>query len=275
MSSPAEWKFRLPPARPGIVPRTALVERVVAARPAAVVCVTAPPGYGKTTFLAQWARRAGPPPAWVSVDRGDNDTVALLTAAASALDRTEPIGPAVFRSLASPAASIAAAGVARISAALTSRTRPFRLVIDHAELLDNPECVDVIAELATRLPDGSQLAVATRSSPPLPTALLRSRRQLIEVGVADLAMNEHEAAALLGGAGVDVSAGEVAELVRRTEGWPAGLYLAALALKTSGRGTALAFTGDHRLMADYLRSEFLSHVDPAMLRFLTRTATPD
>ena len=199
-SWPADAKYRPPPFRRGLVPRTALIDRVWPARGVPVVCVTAPPGYGKTTLLAQLARRKRLASAWVSVDPADNDTAALLVATARALDRIEPIDPEVFRSLASPAAATAAAGVARMSSALSSRQRPFRLVLDNAETLENPECVDVVAELATRLPDGSQLAVATRGRPPLPTGLFRSRRQLVEVGAADLAMTEAEAAALFGDA---------------------------------------------------------------------------
>jgi LuxR family maltose regulon positive regulatory protein len=269
-------KFRPPRVRPGIVPRTALVDRLIGLPFAPVVCLNAPAGYGKTTLLAQWANRDGRNLAWVSIDSGDNDTSVLLTNAAVALDRIEPVEAGVFRSLASPAASTAAAAVGRISSTLQSRTEPFRLVLDHAELLENPECIDAVAELAMRLPEESQLAVATRGRPPVPTALLRARRDVLEIGTDDLAMDEPEAGALLEAAGVELGPVDVAELVRRTEGWPVGLYLAALALKAGGRhGAPVAFTGDHRLMADYLRSEFLAHLPDAMVSFLTRTAVLD
>ncbi len=271
-----EGKFRPPEVRPGIVPRTQLVERLVALPSTPVVCVAAPAGYGKTTLLAQWAQRDGRNLAWVSIDRDDNDTAVLLTNTAMALDRIEPVDADVFRSLGSPGAATAVTALSRMSSTLASRRAPFRLVLDHAELLDNPECIDAIAELATRLPDGSQLTVATRGRPPLPTALLRSRRRVVEIGAGDLAMDEHEAGALLAGAGVTLREPDVAELVRRTEGWPAGLYLAALALKSGGRsGAAVAFTGDHRLMADYLRSEFLARIPEEMVSFLTRTSVLD
>jgi LuxR family maltose regulon positive regulatory protein len=102
-----EWKLRAPSERPGIVPRTGLVDRLVAARAAPVVSVVAPPGYGKTMLLAQWAQRAGRPVGWISVDQPDNDPAVLLTYIAVALDRIEPIDPKVFRALASPGAAVA------------------------------------------------------------------------------------------------------------------------------------------------------------------------
>ena len=274
----SEWvdaKFRPPTGRPGIVARTELVDRLRASP--SVISVVAPPGYGKTTLLSQWASAHGRRDvAWVSVDRSDNDTSVLLTNAALALDKVEPIDGGVFRTLASPGAATAANAIARIASTLASRSEPVRLVFDHAEMLDNPECRDAIAELAMRIPEGSQLAIATRDTPPLQTALLRSRREMVEIGIADLAMNEQEAAALLEGAGVTLDGAELAELVRRTEGWPVGLYLAALAISAGGKGTeAVAFTGDHRLMASYLQSEFLSRLSSDMVSFLTRTALLD
>jgi LuxR family maltose regulon positive regulatory protein len=102
-----EWTLRAPSERPGIVPRTGLVDRLVAARAAPVVSVVAPPGYGKTMLLAQWAQRAGRPVGWISVDQPDNDPAVLLTYIAVALDRIEPIDPKVFRALASPGAAVA------------------------------------------------------------------------------------------------------------------------------------------------------------------------
>jgi len=97
-----ESKLRPPSARPGIVPRTVLVDRLLASGGMPVVSVVAPPGYGKTTLLAQWAERADGRVAWVNVDRRDNDPAVLLTYIAAGLDRIEPIDPAAFRALCSP-----------------------------------------------------------------------------------------------------------------------------------------------------------------------------
>jgi LuxR family maltose regulon positive regulatory protein len=263
--------------RPGIVPRTALVEQLLASQATPIIGVVAPAGYGKTTVLAQWAARKRGRVAWVSVDQRDNDPVVLLTYVAAALDRVEPIDPDVFQALASPGAAILATVVPRLAAAVSQMTAPVAVVLDHVELLDNLECVDVVAEFAVRLAEGSQLVLASRRRPPLPVALLRAQGQMVEVGIDELAMDQQEARALLEGAGVGLANTEVAKLVGRTEGWPVGLYLAALALKAGGRHhqAGLGFTGDDQFMADYLRSELLAHLSPELVTFLTRTAVLD
>jgi len=267
-----EPKLHPPSGRPGLVPRTTLVEHLLGSQATPFVCVVAPAGYGKTTLLAQWAARKGDRVAWVSVDRHDNDPVVLLSYVAAALDRVEPIDPGVFQALASPGAAILATVVPRFASAVSAMTAPVAVVLDHVELLDNLECLDAVAELAVRLPAGSQLLLASRRTPPLPVALLRAQGQMVEVGVDQLAMDEREARALLEGAGVGLPDAEVAKLAGRTEGWPVGLYLAALALKAGGRQDGAGFTGDDRFMADYLRSELLAHLPPELVEFLTRTA---
>jgi LuxR family maltose regulon positive regulatory protein len=269
-----ESKLHPPSARPGVVPRTVLVERLLVSPAAPIIGVVAPAGYGKTTVLAQWAERRGRRVAWVSVDRRDNDPVVLLSYVAAALDRVEPIDPGVFQVLAGPGVSVVATVVPRLVSAVSAMTEPVAVVLDHLELLDNRECLDVVAELAVRLPAGSQLVLASRRTPPLPVALLRAGGQVVEVGAEVLAMDQQEAGALLEGAGVELSDTEVAELVGRTEGWPVGLYLAALAMKAGGRQhqAGFGFTGDDRFMADYLRSELLAHLPPELMTFLTRTA---
>jgi LuxR family transcriptional regulator, maltose regulon positive regulatory protein len=272
-----EPKLHPPSGRPGIVPRTALVEQLLASQATPIIGVVAPAGYGKTTVLAQWAERKRGRVAWVSVDQRDNDPVVLLTYVAAALDRVEPIDPDVLQALASPGAAILATVVPRLAAAVSQMTAPVAVVMDHVELLDNLECLDAVAELAVRLPEGSQLLLASRRTPPLPVALLRAQGQMAEIGVDELAMDQQEARALLEGAGVGLANTEVAKLVGRTEGWPVGLYLAALALKAGGRHhqAGLGFSGDDRFMADYLRSELLAHLSPELVTFLTRTAVLD
>jgi LuxR family transcriptional regulator, maltose regulon positive regulatory protein len=269
-----ESKLHPPSARAGIVLRTMLVERWLGSKTAPIICAVAPAGYGKTTVLAQWAERKGRRVAWVSADRDDNDPAVLLTYLAVALDRVEPIDPGVFQALASPGVSVVATVLPRFVSAISLMSEPVALVLDHVELLENRECLDAVAELALGLPAGSQLVVASRRTPPLPVALLRAHGQVVEIGVAELAMDHQEARALLTGAGVELADEAVAELVGRTEGWPVGLYLAALALKASGHQhqAGLAVTGDDRFIADYLHSELLGHLPPELVMFLTRTA---
>jgi LuxR family transcriptional regulator, maltose regulon positive regulatory protein len=269
-----ESKFHAPVTRPGIVARTALVDRLAAAQ-APVVTVVAPPGYGKTTLLAQLAERVWPRVAWVSCDDGDNDPVVLLSALAVALDRIEPIDPAVFWALASSGAGITA--VPRFVSVIASMRLPVTVVLDHTEAVTNKGCLNTIAELVLHLPLGWRFALASRTIAPLPTARLRAQGGIVEVGAEDLAMSPEEASSLLEGAGVRPDMASTSELVQRTEGWPTGLYIAALAIRAGTRQSeaGLTFTGDDRFMGDYLRSELLDRVSGSEVSFLTRTAVLD
>jgi anti-anti-sigma factor len=130
-----EAKLRSPWARPGIVPRPALVDRLLAAAQAPVICVVGPAGYGKTTLLAQWATRKAPRVGWVSIDRRDNEPVVLVRYLATALDRLEPLDPAVFAALAAPGVSVLATVLPRFLAAAGAVTGPVALVLDNLELL--------------------------------------------------------------------------------------------------------------------------------------------
>ena len=223
-----ESKFHSPAARPGIVARTALVDRLAAAQ-APVITVVAPPGYGKTTLMAQWAERIGPRVAWVSCDDGDNDPVVLLSALAVALDRIEPVDPTIFWALASSGAGITV--VPRFVSAIASMERPVTVLLDHAEAVTNRQCLNTIAELVLHLPPGWRFALASRAAVPLPAARLRAQGGIVEIGAGDLAMGPLEAAHLLKGAGTDLDEASIHDLLQRTEGWPAGLYIAALAMK--------------------------------------------
>ena len=271
----ADIKLHPPVPRPGIVARTDLVERLTAAGTSPVISVVAPPGYGKTTVLAQWAERTPSRVGWISADAQDNDPTVLLTYIAVALNRIEDIDPGVFRSITASGANIKAPR--RLNAAMATMQQPVSLVLDHLEAVTNQESLDAVAALALGLPAGSQIAIGSRESLPLPAARLRSQGGLVEVGVDDLSMGHHEASSLLRAAGVELSEADVHELIERTEGWPVGLYLAALAMKAGGATTEIGstFTGDDRFMSDYLRSEFLDHVSRAEVLFLTRTSILD
>jgi LuxR family maltose regulon positive regulatory protein len=240
-----------------------------------VVALVAPPGYGKTTVLGQWASCQGRPVSWVSLDKSDNDPSLLLIEAAASLSRAALIDPNVVTSLSVRADSVFAV-LSRLAPALSTMTDSVALVFDHLESVDNPESLDVIGEVAARLPLGSQLAVASRAGLPVPAALLRVRRDIAEIGIDELAMDGQEAQLLFASAGVQISDDDVARLVQQTEGWPAGLYLAALASRAvGGVSGGFAFRGDDRLMGDYLRAEVLSHLAPETVEFLTRTAVLD
>jgi LuxR family maltose regulon positive regulatory protein len=268
-----ESKLHPPPPNPGMVPRTALLERLSAAPAAPVLCVAAPSGYGKTTLLTQWSGRRTGRVAWVSLDRRDNDPVVLLRYLATALNRVEPIEPGVFRTLAAPGAAAPASLIPRFVSGLSSMTRPVAVVLDNLELLVNQVCLDAVAEVALRLPGGSQLALASRARPSLPDALSRRDGQVVEVGADELAMEEAEARTLLERAGVRLRGAELAELLERTAGWPVGLYLASFALagerrRAGGSGNGHAATGQPP-------ASLLSRLSPPTVAFLTRTAVLD
>ena len=243
-----------------MVPRPEVVDRLRASRQASVVAVSAPSGYGKTSLLVEWAEHERRPFAWVSVDEADNDPLVLLAHLAVALHRVEPLDDAVFAALSGRGASISGTVVRRLGAAFARRTKPLVLVLDDVDRLTDPLSVDAVAALAAHTPGGSQLAVSGRSLGRLPLARLRSEGRLLEIGVRDLALDADGAHRLLRGAGVNVPKARSAELAEATEGWPVGLYLAALSLQAQSRSNvpAIRFSGDDRFVTDYVQSEFLS-----------------
>ena len=267
-------KLLRPLVRPETIQRSPLIERLVKSNGVPIVSVVAPAGYGKTTLLSQWADRDPRAFAWVSVDEADNDPKVLLTYVAEALDAIEPIGERVFDALASPASSVPGSVVPRLGSAFASMTSPVTLVLDDVHLLHNSECRAALSVLAGHVPAGSRLVLAGRAEPPLRTARLRAEGKLLEVGAGDLSLTVAEAASLLRAAGVQAGAEDVAELHRRTEGWPAGLYLAALSLREDGSlpGTAASFGGDDQFVSEYVESEFLTRISSSERAFLTRTA---
>jgi LuxR family maltose regulon positive regulatory protein len=256
------------------VRRLALIDRLGQGGPCPVMSVVAPAGYGKTTLLAQWAERNGQAFAWVSLDERDNDPKVLLTYVAEALDAVEPIDERVFDALASPASSVPGSVVPRLGSALASMTSPVALVLDDVHVLHDPRCLAVMPMLAGHVPGGSQLVLAGRGEPPLPIARLRAEGKVMEIGPGDLALTVAEASSLLRAAGITLGQDDVAELHRRTEGWPAGLYLAALSLREGGSlGNPVAsFNGEHHLVSQYMHAEFLARISARQRVFLTRTA---
>jgi len=267
-------KLRRPVVRPGAVRRLALIEELRRGKPYPIVSVVAPPGYGKTTLLSQWAERNGQAFAWVSVDEGDNDPKVLLTYVAEALDAVEPIDGRVFDALASPVSSVPGSVVPRLGSAFSSMRSPVVLLLDDVHALHNSECRAALSVLADHVPGGSRLALAGRAEPPLRVARLRAEGRILEIGPGDLSLTSDEASSLLRNADVALGEDEMAELHRRTEGWPAGLYLAALYLREGGilAGAAVSFGGDDRLVSEYMESEFLARISRRQRVFLTRTA---
>ncbi len=267
-------KLRRPSLRPGTVRRSLLIERLARGDPHPVVWLVAPAGYGKTTLLSQWAERNGQAFAWISLDGRDNDPKVLLTYVAKALDAVEPLGQRVFDALASSGTSVPDSAVAALGFAFSSMATPVVLVLDDVQVLRDHDCWVALSVLADHVPDGSKLVLAGRDTLWLRIARLRAAGRILEIGPSDLALCHEETSSLLRNAGVPVSEDDVAELHWRTEGWPAGLYLAALRLAEGGPVASLAntFGGDDQLVREYLESEFLARLTPRQRTFLTQTA---
>ena len=267
-------KLHRPQLRPGTVRRSSLIERLKRGDRRPITSVVAPAGYGKTTVLAQWAERNGQAFAWVSVDEADNDPKVLLTYVAKALDAVEPVGERVFDALASPGSSVPGSVVPRLGSAFSSMASPVALVLDDVHALHNSECRAALSVLADHVPAGSRLVLAGRAEPPLRIARLRAEGRILEIGPGDLSLTLEEAAALLRDTGVALGEDDVAELHRRTEGWPTGMYLAALYLREGGSfgNAGVSFGGDDRLVSEYMESEFLARISRRQREFLTRTA---
>ena len=272
----AETKLAAPLVRPGTVAKADVIARLSASS-AHLATVVAPAGYGKTTLLARWADADPRPFAWVALDSRDDDPIVFLRYVAAAIHRVEPLPPPVFEALSGPGGSTWSTRVPRVGNALGGLERPMVLVFDDLHSVAGPACLDVVSALLDYVPAGSQIAIATREAPALPLARWRAHGRVEEIGVAELRLNEREAGLLLEAAGVAFDAADVSALTDRTEGWPAGLYLAALAVQ-AGAPSAIAaagFSGQERFVSEYFRLELLSRLPASEAQFLKHTSVLD
>ena len=218
------------------VPRVGLLDHLEATSGTPVAAIIAPPGYGKTTVLTQWAEHDPRPFGWVTIDQRHNDPAVLLRSMAVALQLVDAVAHPPLSALGSPGPSVLGTLLPQLGAALSASPRPAVLVLDDVHLLQNWQCLEAVASLIEYLPPGSQFAIAGRGEPPLPLARLRAEGRVVELGAGDLAMDGQEAGSLLEGTQVDVSQVDVPELVRRTEGWPVALHFAACSLRSGSGG---------------------------------------
>jgi len=269
-----EAKIRPPALRPGVVPRP-LVGRL-RRDTAAVVTIIAPPGYGKTTLLAQWAAAETRPVAWLSIDARDNDPLVLVRDLVAAVDRVQPLDRRLLAALGAGREKRAGTLVARAAEALASCRKPFVLALDDVDRLHAPEARRTLSILVARLPRGSTRALAARTPPRLALGALRSSGGLRELGGDELALTRREAQLLLQGANGELSDQQTADTIDLCEGWPAALYLASLSgANTTAEGPAGSFGGSDRFLAEYVESEYLSQLRPPDVRFLRRASILD
>jgi len=271
-------KLYIPPRRAGFLSRPRLVERLNRGLESTLILISAPPGYGKTTLVAEWIRLYDLDAAWVSLDEGDNDFVRYTRYLIAALQTLHPsIGKATRAMLELPQPrtvdSVLTPLINEIASVFTSN--PVLLVLDDYHLIQNQAVHDATAFLLEHLPPHARMVIATRADPPLPVARLRGRGQVAELRLNDLRFTTDEASRYLEkNLETKLSPQEVIALTMRTEGWAAGLQMAAISLQ--GRDDAeeflQAFTGSHRLILDYLVEEVLQRQPEAIQRFLTHTA---
>ncbi len=242
-----------------------------------VILLNAPSGYGKSVLLTQWAERDSRPFASIILGDEHNDPARLLASIVEALDEIEPVPSNVSAALAGPEPNIDGAALPRLGRVLAERQASFVLVLDDLERLESPQSLHAVSAIGTHLARDSQLVVATRTEPALPIGRLRAHRELTEFGRSDLLMTKTECGALLAGLDLSLSPRQLDSLVRHTEGWPAALYLAGLALSEEpdlGKGIA-RFAGDDRVVVDYIRDEFLDSLSRRRLEFLRRASVLD
>ncbi len=271
-----ETKLTRPRVRSEHVPRRDLLEGLRGGSHR-LTLVAAPPGFGKTTLLAEWAAADDSPAvAWLSLDEDDNDPARFFTYVVAALRRARPgVGGRAAAALRGPGGGLDEVVLPLLVGDLAALDGDLVLVVDDYHLITNPQIHEALAYLIERAPAAFRLVLATREDPPLPLGRLRARGELGEVRAGELRFSGEEAAAFLTEAlGLELSAGDVARLQARTEGWPAALYLAALSLRGRPDAGALIsrFAGDDRYVVDYLTGEVLARQPPELRSFLLRTS---
>jgi LuxR family maltose regulon positive regulatory protein len=273
-----EAKLHWPPRRDDWLPRPRLVTRMQAACDHPVTLLAAPAGYGKTILVAQWLEEAHPRAAWVSLDVGDNDGNRLWTHVAAALERAGcPVDSTVSDRRVGKDATARGSMLSAIVGALTALSEHVVLVLDDFHFIRDPECHAQVEFLVEHLPPLAHLVLVTRSDPGLRLGRLRASGGLLEIRADDLGFTEDETRAMLERDHVDLDVDSVGLLMQRTEGWPAGLYLASLSLAGRPEPDAFVrhFSGGNRYIGDYLTEEVLSRHTPEVREFIITVSILD
>ncbi len=271
-------KLYLPPPRAGAIPRPYLMARLDEGMSCPLTLIAAPAGYGKTTLISDWAihRRRGTRVAWLSLDNGDNDIARFLTYLVAALQTVVPdlgaIAPALLQSSQSPALEVALTALIND---LTPSTTPVALILDDYHLIETPAIHEALTFLLEHWPPALHLFIASRVDPPLPVTRLRARGQLIELHLSDLRFTPEEAAEFFDRI-LDrkLTTADITVLASRTEGWVAGLQLAAVSMqgRPDLRYFIRSFTGSNRFVFDYLAEEVFQRQSADVQDFLLRTS---
>ena len=277
-----ETKLYVPRPRRDLVPRPRLSQRLDRGTTLKLMLISAPAGFGKTTLLTEWlaAGPAGPAgerlTAWLSLDQADNDPASFWTYVIAALQTVAPgVGESALTLLQAPQPPPIETMLTALLNDLGAGPGDIVLVLDDYHVIDARDVQDAMAFLLDHLPPRLHVVIASRTDPALPLARLRARGELVETRAAELRFTPDEAAAYLNEMmGLQLTAGDVAALEGRTEGWIAALQLAALSIQ--GRddvaGFIAGFTGDDRYVVDYLAEEVLQRQSDRVQAFLLQTS---
>ncbi|GHO91118.1 hypothetical protein KSF_011660 [Reticulibacter mediterranei] len=272
-------KLYMPRLRPNMVSRSRLIERLSAGLHRKLTLISAPAGFGKTTLVSEWVQGIERPAAWLSLDEGENDSTRFLTYLVAALQTIAPkLGKGVWGALQSPQPPPPDSILTTLLNELTTLPDQIVLVLDDYHLIEAQAVDQALTFLVEHLPPQMHLVIVTREDPRLPLARLRARDHVTELRAADLRFTASESAAFLNQMmGLTLSAGDIAALERRTEGWIAGLQLAALSLQGQEDTTRLiaSFTGSHHFVLDYLMAEVLGQQSERIQTFLLHTSILD
>src|SRR5207253_4679762 len=275
-------KLYIPPLRPNVVIRPRLIERLNEGLHRKLTLIAASAGFGKTTLVSEWVEGIERPrarTAWLSLDEGENDPARFLTYLVAALQTiAATIGEGVLGALQSPQPPPTVSILTALLNDITTIKDPFVLVLDDYHVIDAKPIDHALTFLLEHLPPQMHLIIATPEDPQLPLARLRARGHLTELRATDLRFTPSEAAGFLNqGMGLNLSAEDIAALERRTEGWIAGLQLAAISLQgqQDATGFITSFTGSHHFVLDYLLEEVLGQQDTRLQTFLLRTSILD
>jgi LuxR family maltose regulon positive regulatory protein len=276
-----QTKLYRPPVRPFLVPRPHLVEKLDEASSSCLLTlVSAPAGYGKTTLVGEWVRERHDTESvfcWVSLDEADNEPVLFWSYVLAALERANlPVGGQLLSSLAAPSSPSLMVVIAHFLNALETYEQRIVFILDDYHVIDEGVVHEQVEFLVERLPPQHHVILLTRADPPLPLTRWRARREMAEVRQADLRFEQSEVARLLNEKlALDLKEHEMANLERRTEGWVAGLQMAALALgqqDVDRQAFIDSFAGSHYYIMTYLMDEVLAKQSPEVRQFMKETA---
>jgi LuxR family maltose regulon positive regulatory protein len=274
-------KLFIPPRRPrdSVVDRSRLTDCLAATDDQLLTLISAPAGFGKTTLLSEWIPHSEHCVAWLSLDPSDNDPSRFWAYVIAAVQTLRPdLGANALALLDSPQTPPIESILTLLLNDVAAFPDRFALVLDDYHVVETPAIHTALTFLLDHLPPHMHLMITSRSDPPLPLARWRARRQLTELRAADLRFTSEEAAAFLNRVmGLNLSADDIAALETRTEGWIAGLQLAALSMQ--GRddvdGFIRSFTGSHTYIIDYLAEEVLQRQPEPIQSFLLQTSILD